>query len=94
VGGCGGGAGGGGGGSRARPAAGVGPLPRAGAQVDVDVSTGGLPLLGVRGCLCEWSGGRPHAVAASCGRPPVHVRRRLCAGFRKCGSFVEVFIVD
>jgi hypothetical protein len=51
VGGCGGGAGGGGGGSRARPAAGVGPLPRAGAQGAVDVSTGGLPLLGVHAWL-------------------------------------------
>ena len=38
-------------------------------------------------------GGRPHAVAASGGRPPVDVRRRLCAGFLQCGSFVEVYAV-
>jgi hypothetical protein len=47
-----------------------------------------------RGCLRTSPGGRPHAVAASCGRPPVDARHRLCAGFRQCGSFVEVCPVD
>jgi hypothetical protein len=27
------------------------------------------------------------------GRPPDDARRRLCAGFRQCGSFVEVCVV-
>jgi hypothetical protein len=33
-----------------------------------------------RGCLRASPGGRPRAVAASRGRPPVDARRRLCAG--------------
>ena len=33
-------------------------------------------------------------MAASRGRPPVDARRLLCAGFRQCGSFVEVYAVD
>jgi hypothetical protein len=33
-------------------------------------------------------------VAARRGRPPVDARRRLCAGFRQCVLFVEVYSVD
>jgi hypothetical protein len=33
-------------------------------------------------------------VATRRGRPSVDARRGLCAGFRQCGSFVEVWAVD
>ncbi len=106
VGGCGGGAVGGGGGSRARPAAGrvalrggpapaLDPFPVPGhrslfALLRVACHCWGLTL----GCLRASSGGRPRAVAARRGRPPVDVRRRLCSGFRQCGLFAEVRAVD
>jgi hypothetical protein len=71
------------------------PLPRAGAKFAVRVSAGGLPLRGLtRGCLRESPGGRPHDVAAHSGCPQVDARRKLRAGFRQCGSFVEVYVVD
>ena len=78
-----------------RSCAGDGPLPRAGAQFTVRVSTGGLPLLVLTyGCLRASPGGSPRTVAARRGRPPGDVRRRLCAGFRQCGSFVKVCAMD
>jgi hypothetical protein len=44
-----------------------------------------------QGCRRALSGGHPCDVAA-CGSPPVEAYR-LCAGFRQCGSFVEVCVV-
>jgi hypothetical protein len=46
------------------------------------------------GCLRASTGGRPRTVTASRGRPPVDARRRLCAGFRQCGSFVKMCAVE
>ena len=52
-------------------------------------------MLGLtRGCLCASPGGRPRTLAVCRGRPPVDARRLLCAGFRQCGSCVEVCAVD
>jgi hypothetical protein len=109
VGGCCGGADGGGGGSRARPAAcrvsrrcgpalALAPFPVQGCCSLFSL----FSLLRVawhywgltRCCLRASPGGRPRAVAASRGRPPVDARGRLCAGFLQCESFVEVRIVD
>jgi hypothetical protein len=47
-----------------------------------------------RGCLRASPGGRPRTVTARRGRPPVDARRRLCAGFRQCGSFVKMCDVE
>jgi hypothetical protein len=102
VGGCGDGAGGVGGGSRARPAAGrvalrggpapaLDPFPVPGPRSLFSLLRVACHCWGLtRGCLRASSGGHPHAVAASRGRPPVDVRRLLCAGFRQCGLFAEV----
>ena len=75
-----------------RSCTGAGPLPRAGAQLDVRISAGGLPLRGAHARLS--AGRRPHAVAAHHGSSLVDARRRLCAGFRQFGLFVEVCNVD
>ena len=106
MGGCGGGAGGGGGGSRARPAAchvalrcgpasAMAPFPVPGRSLLFALLRVACHCWGLtRRCLRASPGGRPHAVAASRGCPLVDARRRLCAGFRQCGSFVEVWAVD
>jgi hypothetical protein len=82
-------------GAARRSCSGAGLLPRAWAQLAVRVSTGGLPLMVLtRGCLRASPGGRPRTVTSRRGRPPVDARRRLCAGFRWCGSFVKMCAVE
>jgi hypothetical protein len=73
----------------------AGPLPRAGVQLVVPLPRVACHCWGLtRACLRVLPGGRRHAVAARCGRPPVDACHRMCPGFRQCGSFVEVCIVD
>jgi hypothetical protein len=106
VGGCVGGADVSGGGSLARPTAGrvgrrggpspaLAPFPVPGVRFLFALLRVAFHCWGLtRGCLRASPGGRPRTVAARRGRPPVDARRRLCAGFRQCGAFVEVWIVD
>jgi hypothetical protein len=82
-------------GRRGGPASALAPFPVPGRSLLFALLRVACHCWGLtRGCLRESPGGRPHSVATRRGRPPVYVRRRLCAGFLQCGLFVEVYSVD